>query len=98
MIRSLIKASILASGDLLLAPIVPRIILALATFAQPLLVKDILEFVQDRDRPVQEGWALVGGFVVVYAVMVLSTALYWEKVSVLFCSLSFLVMAIDSST
>lgn len=77
------RASILASGDLLLAPIVPRIILVLATFAQPLLVKDILEFVQDRDRPIQEGWALVGGFVVVYAVMVLSTALYWEKVRTL---------------
>jgi hypothetical protein len=79
--RSLIRASVLSSGDLLLAPIVPRIVLALATFAQPLLVKDILEFIQNRDRPIQVGWALVGGFVVVYAVMVLSMALYWEKVS-----------------
>ncbi|QRW07536.1 ABC transporter transmembrane region [Ceratobasidium sp. AG-Ba] len=41
---------------------------------------DILGFVQDKSRPSQEGWALVGGFVCVYAVMLLSTALYWEKV------------------
>jgi ATP-binding cassette subfamily C (CFTR/MRP) protein 1 len=66
-----------------MGPVVPRLALALATFAQPLLVKDILEFVQDKSAPAQEGWALVGGFVCIYAVMVLSTALYWEKVSTL---------------
>ncbi|KAG8744004.1 hypothetical protein FRC10_010983 [Ceratobasidium sp. 414] len=78
--RNLFRATFKSCAGLLLGPILPRLALALATFAQPLLVQDILIFVQDGNRPAQEGWALVGGFVCIYAVMVLSTALYWEKV------------------
>ncbi|KAG8697410.1 hypothetical protein FRC09_007892 [Ceratobasidium sp. 395] len=78
--KNLFRATFKSCAGLLLGPILPRLALALATFAQPLLVQDILEFVQDENRPAQEGWALVGGFVCVYAVMVISTALYWEKV------------------
>ncbi|KAG9085879.1 hypothetical protein FS749_004046, partial [Ceratobasidium sp. UAMH 11750] len=78
--RNLFRATFKSCTGLLLGPILPRLALTLATFAQPLLVQDILIFVQDENRPAQEGWALVGGFVCVYAVMVLSTALYWEKV------------------
>ncbi|QRV93386.1 ABC transporter [Ceratobasidium sp. AG-Ba] len=76
----LIRASLVSYWALLLGPVIPRLALALSTFAQPLLVQDILEFVQDKSRPSQEGWALVGGFICVYAVMLLSTALYWENV------------------
>ncbi|QRV93384.1 ABC transporter [Ceratobasidium sp. AG-Ba] len=78
--KSLMHATVKSCAGLILGPILPRLALALATFAQPLLVQDLLAFVQDKNRPAQEGWALVGGFVCVYAVMTLSTAVYWEKV------------------
>ncbi|QRW07534.1 ABC transporter [Ceratobasidium sp. AG-Ba] len=78
--KSLMRATVKSCAGLILGPILPRLALALATFAQPLLVQDLLAFVQDKNRPAQEGWALVGGFVCVYAVMTLSTAVYWEKV------------------
>ena len=64
----------------ILAPVVPLIILLLATFAQPLLVNQALAFVSVVDEPESFGWALFGGFVCVYALLSLSTALYWEKV------------------
>ncbi|KAG9076600.1 hypothetical protein FRC06_009417, partial [Ceratobasidium sp. 370] len=68
--KNLFRATFKSCAGLLLGPILPRLALTLATFAQPLLVQDILNFVQDGNRPAQEGWALVGGFVCVYAVMV----------------------------
>ncbi|KAK7691634.1 hypothetical protein QCA50_005033 [Cerrena zonata] len=76
----LLKASFRAFGLAFLAPVLPRIILLLATFAQPLLVKQTISFISDPNRPLSQGWALVGGFVCVYAIIVFATSLYWEKV------------------
>lgn len=70
-----------AFGSSFLAPVLPRVVLLLATFAQPLLVNQTIAFVTTPDRPASYGWALVGGFICVYALMIISTSLYWEAVS-----------------
>lgn len=62
------------------APILPRFILLLATFGQPLLLKDILGFMSDSKAPYSVGWAIFGGYVCIYGLMAISTALFWEKV------------------
>ncbi|KAG8825840.1 hypothetical protein FRC17_008507 [Serendipita sp. 399] len=66
-------------GATFFAPVVPRMVLLLATFAQPLLIKDMLTFMSDSSAPVSRGWAIFSGYVCVYGAAVLSTALYWEK-------------------
>ncbi|KAJ6583769.1 P-loop containing nucleoside triphosphate hydrolase protein [Mycena sp. CBHHK59/15] len=76
----LIVASMKAFGSGFLAPVLPRLVLLLATFAQPLLVNQTIAFVTTPDRPASFGWALVGGFVCVYALITFSTSLYWETV------------------
>ncbi|CAL1703415.1 unnamed protein product [Somion occarium] len=76
----LLRASFRAFGPSFLSPVIPRIILLLSTFAQPLLVTQMISFVSDSNRSAEEGWALVGGFVCVYGIMALATSLYWEKV------------------
>ena len=40
----------------------------------------MLEYVSNPDSPDGLGWALVGGFICVYGLMTLATAIYWEKV------------------
>lgn len=74
------RAMFRAFGVSFFAPVIPRIILLLATFAQPLLVNQTIAFISTPVRPTSEGWMLVGGFVCVYAIIVFSTSLYWEKV------------------
>lgn len=69
-----------AFGPSMLAPIIPRMLLLLLTFAQPLLVTDMISFSLDPEIPKSRGWALVGGFVCVYGLMVITTAIYWEQV------------------
>lgn len=81
--KSLTRAILLSSGGAFFSPVLPRLVLVLATFTQPFLVQSILRFVQDKSASSEEGWVLVGGFFLVYVVMVISTAVYWEKVS--FC-------------
>lgn len=74
------KASLKAFGFQFFAPVFPRLILLLATFTQPLLVNQTILFVSDPERSASMGWALVGGFICVYALISLSTSIYWEKV------------------
>ncbi|KAK7692904.1 hypothetical protein QCA50_004540 [Cerrena zonata] len=76
----LMKASLKAFGYQFFAPVFPRLILLLATFTQPLLVNQTILFVSDSERSASMGWALVGGFICVYALISLSTSIYWEKV------------------
>ncbi|GJJ06129.1 hypothetical protein Clacol_000318 [Clathrus columnatus] len=78
--RSLVRATIHAFGFSMLGPIFPRLILLLLTFAQPLLVTDMISFTQNPEIPNSRGWALVGGFVCVFGLMVFATAIYWEEV------------------
>ena len=69
-----------AFGFKLFAPAVPRLILLLATFAQPLLVDRTVQFVADPGQSNERAWALVSAFGLLYALMSLTTSLYWEKV------------------
>ncbi|KAJ7664453.1 P-loop containing nucleoside triphosphate hydrolase protein [Mycena polygramma] len=78
--RYLMWASLRAFPLLFLSPIVPRILLLLATFAQPLLVSRMINFISISDQSSERGWALVGGFVCIYALIFLLTSVYWEKV------------------
>ncbi|KAJ7780147.1 P-loop containing nucleoside triphosphate hydrolase protein [Mycena maculata] len=76
----LVRASLKAFPGLFLAPIPPRLLLLLASFAQPLLVSRMITFISNPGQSSERGWALVGGFVCTYAVIFLTTSLYWEKV------------------
>ncbi|KAG8825602.1 hypothetical protein FRC17_008601 [Serendipita sp. 399] len=75
----LLFATLKSFGVTFFAPVVPRMVLLLATFAQPLLIKDMLTFMSDSSAPISRGWAIFGGYLCVYGAAVLSTALYWEK-------------------
>jgi len=78
---SLLSISFKAFGLQLMAPVLPRLLILIVTFAQPLLVNQMISFIVDPTRPVEQGWALLGGFICVYVVMTLSNSLYWEKVN-----------------
>ncbi|EIN12078.1 P-loop containing nucleoside triphosphate hydrolase protein [Punctularia strigosozonata HHB-11173 SS5] len=74
------RASLTAFGGMFLTPILPRLIQLFATFAQPLLVNQMVGFISNPERPSDVGWALVGAFVCVYAVLAISVSLYLEEV------------------
>lgn len=77
----LVRASWKAFPGLFLSPVVPRFLLLLASFAQPLLVSRMITFISNPGQSSERGWALVGGFVCTYALIFLMTSTYWEKVS-----------------
>ncbi|KAJ7360685.1 P-loop containing nucleoside triphosphate hydrolase protein [Mycena albidolilacea] len=76
----LVRASWKAFPGLFLSPVVPRLLLLLASFAQPLLVSRMITFISNPGQSSERGWALVGGFVCTYALIFLMTSTYWEKV------------------
>lgn len=76
----LLRATFRAFGLPFFIPVVPRVVLLLGTFSQPLLVNKMLHYVGRPNESEQRGWALVGGFVCVYAVITISTAVFWQKV------------------
>ncbi|KAJ7060888.1 hypothetical protein C8F01DRAFT_176953 [Mycena amicta] len=76
----LVKSSLRAFPILLLAPILPRFLLILATLAQPLLVLHMITFIASSSSDNSHGWALVGGYIVTYAMIYLLTATCWERV------------------
>ncbi|KAJ7635711.1 P-loop containing nucleoside triphosphate hydrolase protein [Mycena polygramma] len=63
-----------------ISPVFPRILLLVATFAQPLLVSRMISYISDPDPSAARGWALVGAFACVYGLIALMTSIYWEKV------------------
>ncbi|KAG8708858.1 hypothetical protein FRC09_000997 [Ceratobasidium sp. 395] len=77
--KNLFRATIASYGGTFFSPVLPRLGLALATFSQPFLVEGILKYVQHDSPSPEQGWALIAGFFLVYAVMVFTTAVYWEK-------------------
>ncbi|KAJ6545144.1 P-loop containing nucleoside triphosphate hydrolase protein [Mycena capillaripes] len=76
----LVRASFKAFPGLFLGPILSRLLLLLATFAQPLLVPRMIAFISNPEQSSERGWALVGAFVCTYALIALMTSIYWEKV------------------
>ncbi|KAG9125016.1 hypothetical protein FRC07_009301 [Ceratobasidium sp. 392] len=77
--ENLFRAALASYGSAFFAPVLPRLVLALATFSQPFLIEGILKYVQRDDPSLEQGWALVAGFFLAYAIMVFATAVYWEK-------------------
>jgi hypothetical protein len=47
---------------------------------QVFLVQNVTRFIADPTIPMERGWALVGGFVLIYSGISLCTYLYFEKV------------------
>ncbi|KAJ7268006.1 P-loop containing nucleoside triphosphate hydrolase protein [Mycena rebaudengoi] len=76
----LVRASLKAFPLQFLSPIIPRILLLVALFMQPLLAAGMIEFISHPEQPSDRGWALAGGFVCTYALIFLMTSIYWEKV------------------
>jgi ATP-binding cassette, subfamily C (CFTR/MRP), member 1 len=62
----LMRATLRAFGPSFLIPVLPRTILLLATFVQPLLVNKMVHLVTDSSVPTSHGWYLVGAFVADY--------------------------------
>ncbi|KAG8785249.1 hypothetical protein FRC12_017815 [Ceratobasidium sp. 428] len=77
--KNLFRATIASYGGTFFSPVFPRLGLALATFSQPFLVEGILKHVQSDNPSPEQGWALIAGFFLVYAAIVFTTAVYWEK-------------------
>ncbi|EJD35977.1 P-loop containing nucleoside triphosphate hydrolase protein [Auricularia subglabra TFB-10046 SS5] len=83
---TLIKASLRTFLGAFLAPVVPKLALVGATFAQPFIVQAMLSFISsyatEGAQPVHSsrGWALVGAYALVYFTMAASTAFYFDKV------------------
>lgn len=75
----LLVATLRSFGGSFFAPVIPRLALLLATFAQPLLLKNTLVYMSTPEAPDSKGWAIFGGFICIYGSMVLSNALYREK-------------------
>ncbi|KAJ6558333.1 P-loop containing nucleoside triphosphate hydrolase protein [Mycena capillaripes] len=76
----LIGASLRAFPLAFISPVFPRILLLIATFAQPLLVSRMIAYISDPDPASAKGWALVAAFACVYGLIALTTSIYWEKV------------------
>ncbi|KAJ6467037.1 P-loop containing nucleoside triphosphate hydrolase protein [Mycena vulgaris] len=76
----LVGASLRTFPLAFISPVFPRILLLVATFAQPLLVSRMITYISDPDPGSAKGWALVGAFACVYGLIALTTSIYWEKV------------------
>lgn len=93
----LFRATMKAFGPAFLLPIIPRLLLMIATLIQPFLVNRMVPFVSSSESP-SVGWALVGGYVCVYGVMPIVTALYWQKVCLALLLLQILILCLRRCT
>lgn len=77
----LFRATVQAFAKEFSSPIIPRLMLLLATFAQVFLVEDLTQYIGRPDAQKSErGHAIVGAFAIIYTGISLSTYLVWEKV------------------
>ncbi|QRW13806.1 ABC transporter [Ceratobasidium sp. AG-Ba] len=74
--KNLRSASLITFSGSVLSPLLARLVLVFATFSQPLLVEAMLKYIQNPSATAQEGWALVGGFVCVYGILTVATAVF----------------------
>ncbi|KAJ7827386.1 P-loop containing nucleoside triphosphate hydrolase protein [Mycena leptocephala] len=77
----LLRSTLRAFALPFLSPILPRLIVLAATFAQVSLVESMVSFVADKDVPRERGPMLVGAFFVVYVSLAISNYVYSEKVN-----------------
>ncbi|KIY47688.1 P-loop containing nucleoside triphosphate hydrolase protein [Fistulina hepatica ATCC 64428] len=77
----MIRPTIRAFWRPICTPVLPKLALIAATFAQAYLVNAMLAFVDaSYDGENVHGWALVGAYVLVYAVIAGGTSIYWDEV------------------
>ncbi|KAF8312074.1 P-loop containing nucleoside triphosphate hydrolase protein [Clavulina sp. PMI_390] len=77
----LLRATLRAYTGTMLTPFIPRLVLLAATFSQPYLVEKMISYVEPSTADqytTQEGWYLVAGFVCIFGVITLSTAVFWQ--------------------
>ncbi|KAF8312113.1 P-loop containing nucleoside triphosphate hydrolase protein [Clavulina sp. PMI_390] len=77
----LLRATLKAYTGTMLMPFLPRLILLAATFSQPYLVEKMISYVEPSTAgqyTTQQGWYLVAGFVCIFGVITLSTAVFWQ--------------------
>ncbi|KAJ6476005.1 P-loop containing nucleoside triphosphate hydrolase protein [Mycena vitilis] len=79
--RYLVRSTFRAFSGYFLSPIVPRLIMLAGTFAQVLLVEQLVSFVADARVPAGRGPALVGAYAGVYVSLAISNYVYAEKVN-----------------
>ncbi|KAI4848302.1 multidrug resistance-like protein, partial [Aureobasidium sp. EXF-8845] len=64
----------------ILVPIVPRLLLLALTFCQPLLLRRLLDYLNNSDVEDNNiGYGLIGAYFVVYAGLATSSAIYWHR-------------------
>ncbi|KAJ6476003.1 P-loop containing nucleoside triphosphate hydrolase protein [Mycena vitilis] len=79
--RYLVRSTYRAFSGHFLSPIVPRLIMLAGTFAQVILVEQLLSFVADPSIPAVRGPVLIGAYAVVYVSLAISNYVYAEKVN-----------------
>ncbi|KAJ7734086.1 P-loop containing nucleoside triphosphate hydrolase protein [Mycena metata] len=77
----LVKSTFNVFGGQLLSPILPRLVMIAATFAQVTLVEQMILYVSDTSIPKQRGRFLMSGYFVVYVSLAISNYVYAEKIN-----------------
>ncbi|KAJ7827389.1 P-loop containing nucleoside triphosphate hydrolase protein [Mycena leptocephala] len=77
----LLRSTLRAFAGHFLSPVLPRLIVLGATFAQVSLVESMVSFVADKSIPRDQGPVLVGTFFVVYVSLAISNYVYSEKIN-----------------
>ncbi|KAJ7036384.1 P-loop containing nucleoside triphosphate hydrolase protein [Mycena alexandri] len=77
----LVKSTFKVFGDQLLSPLLPRLVMVAATFAQVTLVEQMILYVSDTSISKERGRFLVFGYFAVYVSLAISNYLYAEKVN-----------------
>ncbi|KAJ6486599.1 P-loop containing nucleoside triphosphate hydrolase protein [Mycena vulgaris] len=79
--RYLVKSTIKAFGGQFLSPVLPRLLIMVATFSQVTLVEQMILYVSDKSLPKERGTFLIAAYFVVYVLLAISNYVYSEKVN-----------------
>ncbi|KAF2031181.1 P-loop containing nucleoside triphosphate hydrolase protein [Setomelanomma holmii] len=79
--QALIRAAALTLRWPLVAPMLPRIIMAAFTYAQPLLLTRTVQFIEHEEKDKSMAYGLVGAYALVYLGLSISSGLYWRGVN-----------------
>ncbi|KAK0624550.1 P-loop containing nucleoside triphosphate hydrolase protein [Bombardia bombarda] len=65
----------------IMLPVLPRLALLAFTLCQPLMIRRLLEYLQDpvQTQDAKIGYGLVGACVIIYIGMAISAAVYWHR-------------------
>ncbi|KAH8724224.1 P-loop containing nucleoside triphosphate hydrolase protein [Phaeosphaeriaceae sp. PMI808] len=80
-VYALIRASASALKWPLIAPILPRLIMAAFLYTQPLLLTRTVKFIEHEEKNRNIAYGLVGAYALVYSGLSISCSLYWRGVN-----------------